>query len=334
MKKKVLSLALATVMGLSMATTAFAADSGTARIGSGDVDGSGRLTSNDAAWVLQYTLDEASFADNADFVRAEANFTGDLIENNGNVVGRVASDDAVAILQQTLEPQTDVYITAVVGKVNPVRFTEVINGEDANGSLTKTKMLDFIDTIITSGSYDAELNNNASKVNTFIDNIDFKGNSGRVTNIRTEIGWSKFANAVADVVTDSEAFAQLENSVKNTTYSTADQIKADYEVVKKAFAPSASADQVKATGEKITAITGADFITLSSLYKDADGQETVYNTMTLDELFTTVADNNLQAYDTVTIDQLQDVFGSNILIEVSNPNNGYTSQIAVTVERR
>ncbi len=330
MKRKVLCLVLTAVMGLSMATTAFAANPTTAKVGSGDVNGSGDLTADDSAMILQYVLDP-SYAD--EYVNAfnlkEANYNGSLMEFQGKTIDEITAQDCIFILSDVLDPQSDVYLTVEAGKESPVRFTEVINPKDADGKFTKTKMIDFVDNIF-SGAYDAELNANVNMVNNFVDKIEFTGEGGNKTSIRTDIGWSKFANAVSGVVSDNDAFAALENSTKNNRYASAADLKADYETAKKAFAPSMSANDVAATGSKVTAITGSDFVTLSSV--DAEGK--AYNTMNLDQLFETVAANNLQAYDTVTVDQLQEIFGSRVIITAQNPNNGYTNQVTVTIERR
>lgn len=326
MKKKVLCLALTVAMGLSMSTTAFA------KVGSGDVDGSGVLTAKDSSMTLQYVLDHEFTGTTEDtFNLGEANYNGSIDSEFGT--DHITADDCVYILSDVLDPQSSVYMTVSAGVESPVKFTEVINPMDKDGNLTKTKMIEFVDSIFA-GAYDAELNANVGMVNNFVDKIEFTGESGKSTSIRTEIGWNKFANAVSGIVSDQNAFAQLKDNTMNKRYANAAELKADYETLKQAFAPSMTATDVAATGEKVVAITGADFITLSSIGEDGKGNTIVFNTMNLNDLFKAVADNNLQAYDTVTIDQLQEIFGSNVLITATNPNNGYTNQIAVTVERR
>ncbi|GEM_PF-3731158 len=328
MKKKVLCLALTVAMGLSMSTAAFAANPTVAKVGSGDVDGSGVLTAQDSAAILQYVLDhEYAGTEDTPFNLNEANYNGSIDDETG--LDQITADDCVFVLQDVLDPQSDVYMTVEAGKESPVRFTEVINPMDAQGNLTKTKMIEFVDNIF-SGAYDSELNANVGMVNNFVDKIEFTGEGGNKTSIRTDIGWSKFANAVSGVVSDQDAFAQLENNTKTKRYASADDLKADYETAKKAFAPSMTANDIAATGEKVIAITGADFITLSRLNDKGE----VVSSMNLDQLFDTVAANNLQAYDTVTIDQLQEIFGNKVLVTAQNPNNGYTNQVVITVERR
>lgn len=331
MKKKVLCFALTAAMGLSMATSAFAAELNpvtVAKVGSGDVNDDGTLTAKDSAGILQYALDHTYAGTDAEkFVLNEANYDGSIDPGTG--LDQITANDAVFVLQDVLDRQTDVYITVAAGVESPVRFTEIINPLDSEGKLTKTGILEFTDKIF-SGAYDAELNANVGAVNSFVDKIEFTGEGGNKTNIRTDIGWSKFASAVSGVVSDQDAFAQLENNTKTKRYTSADELKADYEAAKKAFAPSMTAGDVSATGDKIVAITGADFITLSKL--NDEGQ--VVKSMNLNELFQTVADNNLQAYDTVTIDQLQEIFGNKIEITATNPNNGYTNKVTVTIERR
>lgn len=331
MKKKVLCFALTAAMGLSMATSAFAAELNpvtVAKVGSGDVNDDGNLTSADSAAILQYTLDHTYAGTQSEkFVLNEANYDGSIDSSTG--LDQITAMDAVSVLQDVLYRQTDVYITVTAGVESPVRFTEIINPLDNNGKLTKTKILEFTDKIF-SGAYDTELNANVGAVNSFVDRIEFKGANGNNVGIRTGAGWSKFANAVSGVVSDQDAFAQLENNTKNKKYASADELKADYETAKRAFAPSMAAGDVAATGEKIVAITGADFITLSKL--NDEGQ--VVKSMNLNELFRAVAENNLQAYDTVTIDQLQEIFGNKIEITATNPSNGYTNKVTVTIERR
>lgn len=322
MKKKMLCLACAAVMGLSMSTTAFA------KVGSGDVDGDGTLTANDSAMILQRTLDYTYNGTETDsFNLDEANYDGDSDVDGGDWI---SANDAAFVLQDVLNPQSDVYLTVQAGVDSPLTFCDVINENDGVYIGEKTLVVDYVDSLF-SGKYDTEITNNANVLNNFVDKIEF-GQNGRTTSIRSDLGWSKFANAVGGVVTDEAAFAELENSVKNNRYSNVADIKADYETLKKAFGPSSSADSVKATGDKVIEITGADFVTVTKL--NSNLQPIEGTTMNLSEIVSKIADNNLQAYDTVTIDQLTEVFGSRILVTAQNPNNGYKNQAIIYVERR
>jgi hypothetical protein len=319
MKKKVLCLACSVVMGLSMTTTAFA------KVGSGDVNGDGKLTANDSAAILQYVLDHTfNGTETVPFDVSEANYDGSLMDDGQD---QITANDCSGVLSDVLYNETDVYMTVSVGKENPLTFTEVINL-----NFTKTKIVDFVDTILVSGKYDAELTANASKANTLVDNIKFgqtdANGVNHTTSIRTDLGWSKFENAVSGIITDQTAFDALK--VGDTKYATAEDLKNVYETAKKAFAPSMNASAVSSTGTKVTDIVGSDFITLTSLNDNGE----VAKSMTLTEVFDTIAANNLQAYDTVTIDQLQEIFGSNVVVTVKNPNTGYENQMTVTIERR
>jgi hypothetical protein len=319
MKKKVLCLACSVVMGLGMTTTAFA------KVGSGDVDGNGKLTANDSSAILQYVLDHTyNGTEVAEFDLSEANYDGSLMDDGQD---QITANDCSGVLADVLYNETDVYMTVSVGKENPLAFTEVINP-----NFTKTKIVDFVDTILLSGKYDSELAANASKVNTLVDNIKFgqtdANGVNHTTSIRTDLGWSKFEGAVSGVITDQAAFDALK--VGDTQYATADDIKNIYETAKKAFAPSMDASAVSSTGAKVTDIVGSDFITLTSLNDKGEAAKS----MTLTEVFDTVAANNLQAYDTVTIDQLQEIFGNKVVVTVKNPNTGYENEMTVTIERR
>jgi hypothetical protein len=306
-------------MGLSMTTTAFA------KVGSGDVDGSGTLTASDSAAILQYTLDH-TFTGTADapFDVSEANYDGSLMDDGQD---QITANDCTGVLDAVLYGDSDIAMTVTVGKENPVIFTEFINE-----NLTKTNMIDFVDAILVSGKYDSEITANASKVNSLVDNIKFgqtdANGVNHTTSIRTDLGWSKFENAVSGIITDKTAFDALK--VGDTQYASAADIKTAYETAKQAFAPSMNASAVGTTGANVADIVGSDFITVSTL--NADG--VVVKSMNLTELFDTIAANNLQAYDTVTVDQLQEIFGSNVLVTVKNPNTGYENQMTITIERR
>jgi hypothetical protein len=319
MKKKVLCLACSVVMGLSMTTTAFA------KVGSGDVDGSGTLTASDSAAILQYTLDHTfTGTTDAPFDVSEANYDGSLMDDGQD---QITANDCTGVLDAVLYGDSDIAMTVTVGKENPVIFTEFINE-----NLTKTNMIDFVDAILVSGKYDSEITANASKVNSLVDNIKFgqtdANGVNHTTSIRTDLGWSKFESAVSGIITDKTAFDALK--VGDTQYASAADIKTAYETAKQAFAPSMNASAVGTTGANVADIVGSDFITVSTL--NADGA--VVKSMNLTELFDTIAANNLQAYDTVTVDQLQEIFGSNVVVTVKNPNTGYENQMTVTIERR
>lgn len=326
MKKKMLCLACAAVMGLGMSTTAFA------KVGSGDVDSSGVLTANDSAMILQYTLDR-SFSGSAEMPmdKTEANYDGNLDSLSGDDL--ITANDAAFVLQDVLDPQTNVYLTVSAGKENPIKFSEIINKGQGTTVGAKTLALEFADSIFD-GDYDSEINSRVDVVNNFVDRIEFTGEGGNKTSIRTDIGWSKFENAVSGIVTDQAALAELENSVKNKKYTSAADIKADYETAKKAFGPASASTgaNLTATGDKVIAITGPDFVTLTKL--DDNLNPIAGTEINLKDIVKLVADNNLQAYDTVTIDQITEVFGSKILVKAQNPNNGYSNQAIVTVERR
>jgi hypothetical protein len=353
MKKKVLCVALTAVMGLSMATSAFAASAvptTASRVGSGDVDGSGSLTANDASMIYQYVLD-ATYPNTeagANFNLDEANYDGDIRSDNGK--DQITANDCSKLLQDVLATyKTSVRVQA--GAVNEeIPFVnEVINDrvkvgtkvDEATGKevdvyeFTKTKVIDVVDKVFSgNAAYDAKLTDSVDKVNNLVDKIQFSDANGNTASIRDDQGWAKFEGAVEDVVTSEGALAQLKNCVQNTRYTNAEGLKEDYALLKAAFAPSESSDAIKAAADKVVAITGGDFITITKVTgKDKDGNLVLGETKNLTQIAETIAENNLQKYDDVTFDDLQDAFGNSFIITVSNPTSGYESQVKIAVVR-
>lgn len=306
MKKKIICLSLAAVMSLGMATSAFA------RVGSGDVDGNGFLSSNDSSMIVQYTLDNTFTGTGQDtFDLYEANYDGSLVE--GTYDDQITANDAAFVLQDTLFKATDLYIDVTVGKGDTaVTFTDVIDGSETIES--------FVDNIM-GGDFDAQLEQSVDKFNVFMDNVVFTGASGRATSIRTELGWSKFENAVSDCITDQEAFDAL--YLGDTRFTTAQELKDYYATAKRAFAPTVSSDAIRATKAKFLAITGSDYVKVT-----ADGVD-----YSLDQVFDMVADNNLQAYDATTINQLRRVFGDHIVVTATS-TTGVENTMTIEFARR
>lgn len=329
MKKKVISLALTTVMGLSMATSAFAANPSVAKVGSGDVDMSGALTAADSAEILQYTLDHKFGDDTSKFNLNEANYDGSIDSETG--FDQITANDAVFVLSDVLDPQSNVYITVEAGDMV---FNEIINeGVDDKNAKTviETKALDFADSVINDGNYDDEITNHVGQVNEFIDKIEFSDKNGNKASIRDEQGWSKFESAVGGLVGDQTALAALKNRTTTSTYSNVSEIKEDYANAKKAFPASGNSSSLDAAGKNVIDIVGADFVKVEKL---DDKGKVIGSAMNLEDALKVAVDNNLMQYDEVTINKLQELFGSKVLVTVKNPNTGYTKQAKVTVERR
>lgn len=306
MKKKILCLSLATVMSLGMATSAFA------RVGSGDVNSDGILTADDSSMILQYTLDN-SYTGSAisTFNLREANYDGSLIENTYD--DQITANDAAFVLQDVLFKETDLYMDVTLGQgTTAVTFTDVIDGTET--------VQEYVDNIM-GGDFDAQLEASVDKFNVFMDNVVFSGVSGRDTSIRTDLGWSKFENAVSDCITDQEAFNALK--IGDTRFTTAQELKDYYETAKRAFAPTISSDAIRSTKDKFLAITGSDYVTVTG-----DGVS-----MPLDQVFDLVADNNLQAYDTATINDIRDIFGDHIEVTAVS-NTGVANTMTIEFARR
>lgn len=306
MKKKILCLSLAAVMSLGMATSAFA------RVGSGDVNSDGNLTAEDSAMILQYVLDNTySGTETAPFDLYEANYDGSLISGSYN--DQITANDAAMVLQDNLFKETSLYMDVTLGQGDTaVTFTDAIDGTET--------VQEYVDNIM-GGDFDAQLEASVDKFNVFMDNVVFSGVSGNETSIRTDLGWSKFENAVTDCITDQDAFNALK--IGDTRFTTAQELKDYYATVKQAFAPTISSDAIRSTKDKFVAITGSDYVTLTG-----DG-----TTITLDQLFDMVAENNLQAYDTVTINDLRDTFGDHIVISAVS-NTGVENTMTIEFARR
>jgi hypothetical protein len=316
MKKKMLCLALTATMALGMSTSAFAA-----RLGSGDVNGDGYLTAPDAAAILQRVLDD-DFNGSADtpFDVTEANFSGDSLEDGGD---KLTAVDAQLVLNEALNADTSVYlIVDAQGFDQPLR--EAINEQVlANGDvkIVKTKVLDFVNEKVD--AYDAKINDNVGKINNGINGISFNG-----VNIREDAGWAKFADAVAALVSDESALAQVGDSLK-TPYTSSADVKAAFEAAKVAFAPGKTADDVRAAAEKVLSIADADTVVVTTY----DENGAAVKTMDLQVLFETIAEEDLQNYDTVTFNKIQEIFGQKFDVAVKNPKTGAVKTVSFSIVR-
>lgn len=321
--KKMLCLALTVVMGMAMSTTAFA------KVGSGDVNHDNLLDSGDAAAISQYAIDPAWGKDpnNTAFDVKEANFNGTVAKDDqGNLVDFVDSADCAALAEDSLaDIRSRVMITATVGRTNPVTFTEAINT-----NLDHTSVLQFVDDIM-GGKYDTEIGKNMKNVNSFVNNIKFTGNSGKVS-IRTDAGWAKFEDAVSTLIADKAAFDSLK--VGDTQYTTVDQLKGVYATAKTAFKPQLTQAEYQAAADKVVGITGADFITVAPYGFDENDVKLEGKALTLSEIAQVVGENGLYNYGSVTIDDVQEVIGSNFVVTVVNPNTGVSYKVDVNISRK
>jgi hypothetical protein len=324
MKKKVLCLAMAAAMSVGMSTSAFAA-----RVGSGNVDGSdvgvNGLTSNDAAMILQYTLDDSfTGTDEYSFNLDEANYDGDSKPNGED---RITANDATWLLQDVLYMSSYVALDVSLGETDPLEFSVDVTNDK--------KIIDVVDEILLTDNYKNEINAKLPQLNSTVDKISF-GQNGKTTTIRTDLGWSKFKAAVEDLVADEAAFDSLK--VGDTRYQDIEEIRNVYKTAQQAV-PSGyvTADKLDSTIDKVAAITGStDMATVTVYSKDEDGKVVSETTYNLKEAAQIALDNKFADYNTVTIGDLQNAFGNDFVINAKNPKSesGSTYTASIKIERR
>jgi hypothetical protein len=323
MKKKVLCLAMAAAMSVGMSTSAFAA-----RVGSGNVDGDNTgingLTANDSAMILQYTLDNSFTGDGKYFDLNEANYDGDAAPDGGDLI---TANDATMLLQDVLDQQTYIAMDVSLGTENPLEFSfDVTNDE---------KVIDIVNEVILADTYKDVVNSRLSQLNDTIDKISF-GQNGKTTTIRTDLGWSKFKAAVADLIADESAFDSLK--VGDTRYQDIEEIRNVYKTAQQAV-PSGyvTADKLNSTIDKVAEITGStDMATVTVYSRDEEGNvisSEVYDLKTAAQI---ALDNKFADYNTLTVGDLQNAFGSDFVINARNPKtqSGKTYAASIKLERR
>jgi hypothetical protein len=310
MKKKVLCLAMATVMSVGMSTSAFAA-----KLGSGDVDHSGVLEASDAASILQYTLDNTWTSEAFDL--GEANYDGDAKLDNTDLI---TANDASVVLQQVLHATDDTFLDVDAGTVS---FSLNVKNSD--------KVTDVIDQIFTLPA----TSDNLSKINAAIDKVKFSDANGNSATIREDEGWAKLENAVAPLLDTDESKAAFDSlKIGNKVYESVDQLKADYEVAKKVV-PSGSLTQEKfdATLEGVANVTGGKDMATVTTYGVNNGA-TVEVTYSLDDAAKIAFDNDFADYDNLTIGDVQNAFGNDFVINATNPQTGASRSVSIKVVRR
>ncbi len=328
MKRKVICMALALTMGLSMATPTFAG------YGTGDVNDDGIITAADAASILQYVLDDTFEGGPAPlvepFYKEQANYNGDYQhDENGKPLDKelISAADCDAILNDVRTGFTDV-VLRVKGPGN-TNFT--VNATDSSSSgvdevsIRKPKAVDEADRLMQD-TQNVVTERNVDRLNNFLDKLTFKG-----ANIREEKGWNKFADAVGGLVDDQAAFDALKDAVMQDKLNTAADVQTAYDNVKKAFpSEKMTEDKVKEASEKVKNITGDDFLKVEIL--DPETNE-VIKTMATQDVIDVVIENKLYNYADVTVLQLINIFGTNGRVTVSNPNTGMVKTFTYAAAR-
>lgn len=328
MKRKVICMALALTMGLSMATPTFAG------YGTGDVNDDGIITAADAASILQYVLDDTFEGGPAPlvepFYKEQANYNGDYQhDENGKPLDKelISAADCDAILNDVRTGFTDV-VLRVKGPGN-TNFT--VNATDSSSSgvdevsIRKPKAVDEADRLMQD-TQNVVTERNVDRLNNFLDKLTFNG-----ANIREEKGWNKFADAVGGLVQDQAAFDALKDAVMQDKLNTAADVQTAYDNVKKAFpSEKMTEDKVKEASEKVKNITGDDFLKVEIL--DPETNE-VIKTMATQDVIDVVIENKLYNYADVTVLQLINIFGTNGRVTVSNPNTGMVKTFTYAAAR-
>lgn len=328
MKRKVICMALALTMGLSMATPTFAG------YGTGDVNADGIITAADAASILQYVLDDTFEGGPAPlvepFYKEQANYNGDYQhDENGKPLDKelISAADCEAILNDVRAGFTDV-VLRVKGPGN-TNFTVNATDSTSNGSdevkITQFKAVEEADRLMQD-TQNVVTERNVDRLNNFLDKLTFNG-----ANIREEKGWNKFADAVGGLVQDQAAFDALKDAVMQDKLNTAADVQTAYDNFKKAFpSEKMTEDKVKEASEKVKNITGDDFLKVEIL--DPETNE-VIKTMATQDVIDVVIENKLYNYADVTVLQLINIFGTNGRVTVSNPNTGMVKTFTYAAAR-
>lgn len=357
MKKKLLSF-IALAMTMTMTTSAFAAISPRAR-GTGDVDGDGIVTANDVLMILKGLASENAQAD---------------VDGNAIVENKL---DAAVAYKTVLQPKTvkedlvfNIYATeGLSGNINILDAgklgASVAQGEKGmqEVNVTTAENISTVSTIkdaISEAVAAAAINNKA--VTNQINKIYFKSNVKGDVYLRSENGWSMFANALRYIVPMDAETAALCNKVDNANYDpatataeqterynalneakailvgeqtdpavaneaelTTDQIIAVKEAFFKAIPPTVTAEEITKTAEEVLAITDTkyDFSIEYNGNSELLKSDSVANTQFLKDLI------SLAQYDTKTMADYRNTFGDKVVFTAKNQVEGATPITAV-----